>query len=86
MKKLFLCFILISISFEVFAVGENCYQIGNSDSKNFCLGTAKQDKNYCYQISDSERKNFCLAVSAHDKNYCYQISNSDKKNQCLGQF
>lgn len=66
--------------------GDNCYQISNSDAKNYCLATAKRDKNYCYQISDRDSKNMCLAMAGYDKNYCYQISSSDKKNQCLGQF
>ena len=68
------------------ASGDNCYQISNPDSKNFCLATAKRDKNYCYQISEPNRKNMCLALSGRDKNYCYQINNADMKNQCLGQF
>ena len=77
---------LIALNQIALAAGDNCYQISNPDSKNFCLGTAKRDKNYCYQISEPNRKNMCLALAGNDKNYCYQINNAEVKNQCLGQF
>jgi hypothetical protein len=77
---------LIVLNQMALAAGDNCYQISNPDSKNFCLGTAKRDKNYCYQIREPNRKNMCLALAGNDKNYCYQINNADIKNQCLGQF
>jgi hypothetical protein len=77
---------VIFFSSVVYSVGDSCYQISDSDSKNYCLATAKVDKNYCYQISDNDRKNQCLALTRKDKNYCYQIKSSNEKNQCLGQF
>jgi hypothetical protein len=77
---------LFSLEKIAIAAGDSCYQISNQDSKHFCLGTAKRDKNYCYQINESNRKNMCLAPAGNDKNYCYQINNTEIKNQCLGQF
>lgn len=83
---LILIFVLVNFQVTVIAAGENCYSIQNSDSKNFCLATAKNDPSYCYSIQNSDAKNMCLAYAKKDKSYCYSISNSDFKNQCLGQF
>lgn len=79
-------FVLVNSQVAVIAAGENCYSIQNSDSKNFCLATAKNDPSYCYSIQSSDAKNMCLAYAKKEKSYCYSISNSDSKNQCLGQF
>ncbi len=82
-------FLTFTILFPISAFatrGDDCYQISNADTKNYCLATAKEDKNYCYLISDADRKNSCLAITGRDKNYCYQILDADRKNQCLGQF
>lgn len=37
-----------------------CYQIKNSDDKNYCLAKLKGQRSYCYQIKDSNMKNECL--------------------------
>ena len=86
MKKILILLTACVISSVAYSVGENCYQINNADSKNYCLATAKQEKSYCYQINDADRKNMCLAQAGREKSYCYQINNTDTKNQCLGQF
>jgi uncharacterized protein YxeA len=86
MKKILILLTACLICSVAYSVGENCYQINNIDSKNYCLATAKQEKSYCYQINDADRKNMCLAQAGREKSYCYQINNTDTKNQCLGQF
>ena len=68
------------------AAGDNCYSISNSDAKNLCLATAKNDASYCYSISNQDQKNMCLAVVKRDKSYCYSISSQDQKNMCLANF
>ena len=86
MKKILILMALGFTATAAHSVGENCYQINNTDSKNYCLATAKKEKSYCYQINDADRKNMCLAQTAREKSYCYQINKPDAKNQCLGQF
>lgn len=66
--------------------GDNCYSIQNQDSRNFCLATAKQNKNHCYSITSMDQKNMCLALASNDKNHCHTIRNRDTKNHCLGQL
>ena len=79
-------FVMVNSQVAVIAAGENCYSIQNSDSKNFCLATSKNEASYCYSIQSSDPKNMCLAHVKKEKSYCYSVSNSDSKNQCLGQF
>ena len=80
----YLLFITLVLSQLAFAGdASNCYSISNSDSKNYCLAAAKNEKSYCYSISDSDRKNMCLAQVGRERSYCYSISSSDAKNQCL---
>ena len=38
----------------------SCYQIKNSDDKNYCLAKLKGQRTYCYQIKASDKKNECL--------------------------
>jgi uncharacterized protein YxeA len=44
MKKILVLLTACVIASVAYSVGENCYQINNADSKNYCLATAKQEK------------------------------------------
>ncbi len=77
-KYLLLLFLLLpSIAYA------DCWQIQNSDRKNFCLARVKQDNSYCWQINDDSIKNYCLALLKNDASYCWQIDNNDIKHECL---
>lgn len=60
-----------------------CYNIKNSDRKNFCLAIAKGERSYCYSIHEDDTKNFCLAQLNNQKSYCHSIRAQDTKNECL---
>lgn len=80
---IFMALVMIPVAH---ASESNCYSIHNSDSKNYCLAKAKQQKSYCYSIRESDTKNLCFAQIGHQKSYCYSIRSSDTKNMCLASF
>ena len=57
-----------------------CYNINDSDMKNYCLGVTKYPSS-CYNINDSDTKNSCLASTKYPSS-CYNINDSDNKNAC----
>jgi len=69
-----------------YAAGENCYSISNSDAKNFCLATARNDDGYCINIDSADKRNMCLAMVRRNKGYCYNIDGADQRNMCLAYF
>ena len=80
MKKC-LCFLVIYL-LPILAHAD-CWQISNTDRRNFCLGISKKDANYCWQISNNNQRNYCLALVKKDTNYCWQIDDTDSRNECL---
>lgn len=75
-------FFLVIYLFPILAYAD-CWQISNTDKRNFCLAVSQKSDNYCWQISNNNQRNYCLALVKKDKNYCWQIDDSDDRNECL---
>jgi len=61
-----------------------CYDIGNTDVKNACLGMTDYPSS-CYDISDPEVKNTCLARSNRDySSFCLNIDSGPWRAFCGG--
>ena len=82
MRKIF----LFTLFLFPIAVSADCYSISNSDSREYCLGTQKNDSSHCYRISNSDRREYCLAIVNQDKSFCYRIGDSDRKEACLSEM
>ena len=80
MKK-FICLLLLYM-FPTVAHAD-CWQISDTDRRNFCLGISQKSDNYCWQINNNNKKNFCLAMVKKDTNYCWQIDDNDLRHECL---
>ena len=68
------------------ADSSKCYSIKDSDMKNDCLASTKNDKSKCYSIRDADTKNSCLARVGKEKSKCYSIKDKDDKQSCLADF
>lgn len=61
-----------------------CYNVGNPDMRNLCLGRSQRDENWCFSINNPDLKNLCLGISRSDyATFCYSINDPDIENTCL---
>jgi hypothetical protein len=82
MKKMLFVLVLL-MPFGAFA---DCAGISNSDARNYCYATTRNDSFYCAAINNQDKANYCKAVVRNDKFYCAAISDYDTKQDCYAQF
>jgi hypothetical protein len=58
MRNLFIVCVLIWMPA---ALGSECYSIQDTDQRNACLASSKNDNSYCYKIQSKDLQKDCLA-------------------------
>lgn len=64
----------------------SCEAISNSDRRNYCRATTKNQPHHCEAIKEADSRNYCRAVVKGQKHHCEAIKDKDTRNQCRANF
>jgi hypothetical protein len=62
----------------------NCYDITNTDLRNFCYGVSTPATSYCASVANANSRQLCYAMATANSSYCSSISVPNDRWFCYG--